>query len=88
MQAQRFSSARSWRGGRRGRVAIPVGSAFGSGTLIGAGSTLVAPLVQQLGPDFKQRAGITVNYGSRRLRRRHRGDHGPHASTSAPPTRR
>jgi phosphate transport system substrate-binding protein len=44
-------------------IAIPASSAFGSGTLNGAGSTLVQPLVQQVfGPDFKSSTGNTVNY--------------------------
>ena len=44
-------------------IAIPASSAFGSGTLTGAGSSLVAPLVQQVfGPDFKSSTGNTVNY--------------------------
>ena len=47
-------------------VAIPVSSAFGSGgTLNGAGSSLVAPLVQTVfGPDFKKSTGNMVNYSS------------------------
>ena len=44
-------------------IAIPASSAFGSGSLNGAGSTLVQPLVQQVfGPDFKSSTGNTVNY--------------------------
>jgi phosphate transport system substrate-binding protein len=47
-------------------VAIPVSSAFGSGgTLNGAGSSLVAPLVQTVfAPDFNKSTGNTVNYSS------------------------
>jgi phosphate transport system substrate-binding protein len=44
-------------------VAIPASSAFGSGTLNGAGSTLVQPLVQTVwAPDFNKSTGDTVNY--------------------------
>ena len=44
-------------------IAIPASSAFGSGTLNGAGSTLVQPFVQQVfGPDFKSSTGNVVNY--------------------------
>ena len=45
-------------------VAIPASSAVGaSGTLNGAGSTLVAPFVQTVwAPDFKNSSGNTVNY--------------------------
>jgi phosphate transport system substrate-binding protein len=44
-------------------VAIPASSAFGSGTLTGAGSTLVQPLVQTVwAPDFNKSSGDTVNY--------------------------
>ncbi len=46
-------------------VAIPATSAFGSGSLNGAGSSLVAPLVQQVfAPDFKSSTGNQVNYSS------------------------
>jgi phosphate transport system substrate-binding protein len=44
-------------------VAIPASSAFGSGTLTGAGSTLVQPLVQTVwAPDFNKSSGNGVNY--------------------------
>ena len=44
-------------------IAIPASSAFGSGTLNGAGSTLVQPLVQTVwAPDFNKSTGDTVNY--------------------------
>jgi phosphate transport system substrate-binding protein len=44
-------------------VAIPASSAFGSGTLTGAGSTLVQPLVQTVwAPDFNRSSGNSVNY--------------------------
>jgi phosphate transport system substrate-binding protein len=44
-------------------IAIPASSAFGSGTLNGAGSTLVQPFVQTVfGPDFKSSSGNSVNY--------------------------
>jgi phosphate transport system substrate-binding protein len=36
----------------------------GSGTLIGAGSTLVAPLVAKWSNDYAQRNGVTVTYGA------------------------
>ena len=46
-------------------IAIPATNALGSATLTGAGSSLVAPLVQQVfGPDFKSSTGNTVNYSS------------------------
>src|SRR5271168_1508973 len=44
-------------------VAIPVSSAIAGGTLNGAGSTLVQPLVQEVwAPDFNKATGDTVNY--------------------------
>ena len=44
-------------------VAIPATSAFASGTVSGAGSTLVAPFVQTVwASDFKNSTGNTVNY--------------------------
>ena len=44
-------------------IIIPASSAFGSGTLNGAGSTLVQPFVQTvLAPDFKSSTGNTVNF--------------------------
>ena len=44
-------------------VAIPATDAFASGTVSGAGSTLVAPFVQTVwASDFKSSTGNTVNY--------------------------
>lgn len=44
-------------------IAVPATSAIGAGSLNGAGSTLVQPLVQQVfGPDFQKSTGNTVNY--------------------------
>jgi len=44
-------------------IAIPASSAIGAGTLNGAGSTLVQPLVQKVfGPDFQSSTGNAVNY--------------------------
>ncbi|MGH2851870.1 MAG: phosphate ABC transporter substrate-binding protein PstS [Solirubrobacteraceae bacterium] len=44
-------------------IAVPASSAFGSGTLNGAGSTLVQPFVQTVfSPDFKSSSGNQVNY--------------------------
>ena len=44
-------------------IAIPASSAFGSGTLSGAGSTLVQPLVQKVfAPDFQSSSGNSVQY--------------------------
>ena len=44
-------------------IAIPATSAIGAGTLTGAGSTLVQPLVQQVfGPDFQKSSGNGVQY--------------------------
>ena len=40
------------------------GGGGGDKTLIGAGSTLVAPLVAQWSGDYQQRAGVTVTYGA------------------------
>jgi phosphate transport system substrate-binding protein len=40
------------------------GSSGGGKTLIGAGSTLVAPLVAKWSGDYQQRAGVTVTYGA------------------------
>ena len=36
----------------------------GAKTIVGAGSTLVAPLVAKWSGDYQQRAGVTVTYGS------------------------
>jgi phosphate transport system substrate-binding protein len=40
------------------------GGGGGDKTLIGAGSTLVAPLVAQWSGDYQNRAGVTVTYGA------------------------
>jgi phosphate transport system substrate-binding protein len=40
------------------------GSGGSSGPLVGAGSTLVAPLVSKWQPDFSDKSGITVTYGA------------------------
>ena len=40
------------------------GSSGGDQTLVGAGSTLVAPLVAKWSGDYLQRAGATVTYGA------------------------
>ncbi len=40
------------------------GTGGGSKTLVGAGSTLVAPLVAKWSGDYQQRAGVTVTYGA------------------------
>ena len=40
------------------------GSGSSSGPLVGAGSTLVAPLVSKWQPDFSDKSGITVTYGA------------------------
>ena len=40
------------------------GSSGGDKTLVGAGSTLVAPLVAKWSGDYLQRAGVTVTYGA------------------------
>jgi phosphate transport system substrate-binding protein len=40
------------------------GSGGSSGPLVGAGSTLVAPLVSKWQPDFADKSGITVTYGA------------------------
>src|SRR3954447_422505 len=40
------------------------GGGGGGKTLIGAGSTLVAPLVGKWSGDYEQRAGVTVTYGA------------------------
>ena len=51
-------------------VALLVAGCGGSGggssgkTLVGAGSTLVAPLVAKWSGDYEQRAGVTVTYGA------------------------
>src|SRR4249919_3195497 len=53
-----------------GLVALLVAGCGGGGggsrdkTLIGAGSTLVAPLVAQWSADYQERAGVTVTYGA------------------------
>ena len=39
-------------------------SGSSSGPLVGAGSTLVAPLVSKWQPDFSDKSGITVTYGA------------------------
>jgi phosphate transport system substrate-binding protein len=39
-------------------------SSGSSGPLVGAGSTLVAPLVSKWQPDFSDKSGITVTYGA------------------------
>ena len=39
------------------------GSAGGSKTLVGAGSTLVAPLVAEWEPVYQQKYGVTITYG-------------------------
>src|SRR5207237_18797 len=38
--------------------------AGGGKTIVGAGSTLVAPIVARWSADYEQRAGVTVTYGS------------------------
>ena len=40
------------------------GNGGGSKTLVGAGSTLVAPLAAKWSGDYQQRAGVTVTYGA------------------------
>jgi phosphate transport system substrate-binding protein len=40
------------------------GGVGGSTTLVGAGSTLVAPLVAKWSADYAQRSGVTVTYGA------------------------
>jgi phosphate transport system substrate-binding protein len=52
-------------------VALPAAGCGGSGsgaggatTLIGAGSTLIAPLVAKWSADYAERAGVTVTYGA------------------------
>jgi phosphate transport system substrate-binding protein len=40
------------------------GSGSSTGPLVGAGSTLVAPLVSKWQPDFSDKSGITVTYGA------------------------
>jgi phosphate transport system substrate-binding protein len=40
------------------------GSSGGDKTLVGAGSTLVAPLVARWSADYQRRAGVTVAYGA------------------------
>jgi phosphate transport system substrate-binding protein len=49
-------------GGSGGGSASAAGSS--SGPLVGAGSTLVAPLVSKWQPDFSDKSGITVTYGA------------------------
>jgi phosphate transport system substrate-binding protein len=39
-------------------------SSSASGPLVGAGSTLVAPLVSKWQPDFSDKSGVTVTYGA------------------------
>ena len=57
-------------------VAIPASSAFGSGTLTGAGSTLVQPLVQTVwAPDFNKTQRQHRQLLGGRLRRRHHRGH-------------
>ena len=45
-------------------VVGPASSAMASGSIVGAGSTLVAPLVGYWATDYNQRAGVSVTYGA------------------------
>ena len=56
--------------------------------LTGAGSTLVAPLMANWINGFEIKEGIPVKYGAVGSGDRHRPDHRPAPSTSAPPTLR
>ena len=45
-------------------VVGPASSAMASGSIVGAGSTLVAPLVAYWATDYNHRAGVSVTYGA------------------------
>jgi phosphate transport system substrate-binding protein len=58
------SSGSAGSGGSSGSAAASSGGSGGAKTLVGAGSTLVAPLVSQWQPTYNTKYGVAITYGA------------------------